>query len=231
MIYRDLLQNARQCEADPILQLGIEGEWRRAGGEQGTDGTQRREPFDPVLRSLRESDNPGYRSGDVAVAGCFAAPGRSENGRYAVVHPNDGAVVIEQSCSGDVLSPEPRVRAFAGPRFPEEEHGFPSVFDGRGVNGDCLPRDGDSEHEPETVSQHNFVDGAFFGRQIGVYVNRVERFVKADWPTSATEIHPQQMPLPGAGEETIRLRILEREPVELLKRDSFYAIFRSLDVG
>ena len=95
------------------------------------------------------------------------------------MHPHERAVVIQQKHLRIPLSQQSGVGTLSCPRFPEEEHGFPSVFDGRGVNGDCLPRDGDSEHEPETVSQHNFVDGAFFGRQIGVYVNRVERFVKA----------------------------------------------------
>ena len=142
MVDGNLCDQPGEQAAGVVRKPFVAGEGRGCGGEQRSDGLDRPQAADAVVRGLREPYDGGYRAALVAVAGRFAAPRRSVDEGFAVRGPDDRTVVVEQFRTRDMLPPQPRVGAFACSRFAEEQHGPAVQADDRRMDGYGLPRHG-----------------------------------------------------------------------------------------
>ena len=134
MVDRHLRDELREYPAERCQQPLIAGEGGRRRGEQGSGGFERAERADDIPGPLLKPDDRGDRQPQRPVTGAFPAPGRSVDQRCAGrLEPDEGAVVVEQFGCGHVPAPQPGMRAFPGPRLPEEEHALPAVADRCGV--------------------------------------------------------------------------------------------------
>ena len=117
VIDRSTRYNLRHGVADVVLQGVVVGECRWARRQNCADSGECRQTVNLVVRSLRKAYQATHRHALIHIARCLSAPRRAIDTALAVNHSDYRAIVVEQLCALDILTPQTGVGALSCARL------------------------------------------------------------------------------------------------------------------
>lgn len=150
MIERHRSKYLADDAADLVVQSGIVSKFGRTRRMQGTISLKDREFADAVGRGLRKTDTALQLVTLVLVARGLATPGTTIGPHFTFFHTDDGAVVIQQHSTGNVLAPQSGMCTFARTALAQKQYRLFPIDNATAMDGQ---RTGEQGHEAISYPQ------------------------------------------------------------------------------